>query len=78
MVDISGPTELVKKSTLTLNFSDRPVYITVYIREDNKTLKQTVTDNKVVMSELKGSVIYIGIATWKQGTVWYAFLVNMD
>lgn len=87
LVDCSGPTELIKtmtpisvspKSTLNLNFSDKPVNIIVNIWGDNKPIEQTIIDNNIITPELKGSVIYEVIATWEQGTVFYAFLVNID
>jgi hypothetical protein len=85
--DSSAPPELVKdstqltvspKSSLNLSFSDKPTDITINIWQDNKTIKQSIINDKVVTPELKGSVIYEVIGTWKQGTVSYAFLVNVD
>jgi hypothetical protein len=85
--DTSGPTELVKNSTpltvspnstITLNFSDKPEDITVNIWQENKPIKQIITDSKVTTPEFKDSVIYEVIATWDQGTVYYAFLVNVN
>lgn len=85
--DSAGPNELVKnstllivppKSTLTLDFSDKPETTIVNIWQDNKPIKQTITDNKLLIPELKGSIVYEVIATWKQGTVSYAFLVNIN
>lgn len=85
--DSAAPNELVKnstplimppKSTLTLDFSDKPETMIVNIWQGNKPIKQTITDNKLLMPELKGSVVYGIVATWKQGTASYAFLVNIN
>lgn len=86
-VDSSGPTELVKNSTplsvspgstLALSFSDNPANIIINILKDSKSISQTITNNIVVTPESKGLVVYEVIATWNQGTVTYAFLVNVD
>lgn len=85
--DSEGPIELVKntsplkvppKSTITLNFSDEPKEVIVKIWEEDKEIQQALTDMKVTVPELEGSVIYEVISTWEQGTVHYAFLVNVD
>ncbi len=85
--DTAGPAELVKgsapltaapKSVLNLNFSDKPVNITVNIWQGTEIIKQTVIDNKVTIPESKASVIYEVVADWNDGTVCYAFLVNVD
>jgi hypothetical protein len=85
--DTVGPTELVKgsvpltvspKSSITLNFSDKPVNITVNIWQGSETIKQEVTDNKVITPESKGSMVYEVVADWDDGTACYAFLVNVD
>lgn len=85
--DSPAPNELVKNSTplivppksnLTLDFTDKPENTIVNIWQDNKPIKQTITDNKLLMPGLKDSVVYEVIATWKQGTASYAFLVNIN
>jgi hypothetical protein len=81
------PKELVKgttpltvspKSTITLNFSDKPENISVNIWQGNGIIKQEVTDSKVITPEIKGPVIYEVSTDWNQGTVCYAFLVIVD
>jgi hypothetical protein len=85
--DTVGPTELVKgsiplkvspKSILNLNFSDKPLNITVNIWQGSETIKQEIADNKVITPESKGSVVYEVVADWDDGTACYAFLVNVD
>lgn len=66
------------KSSLTLGFSNEPTNIAFTAWMDNKPIEQSVTDDKIVTSELKGSIIYEVIGTWEQGTVSYAFLVNVE
>jgi hypothetical protein len=85
--DTSGPKELVKgsiplvvppKSVINLDFSDKPMSITVNIWQGNNIIKQAVTNNKIVVSESKGLIIYEVVGEWSQGTVCYAFLVQVD
>lgn len=45
--------------------------------QGNKQVKQAVTDNKVVVPESSGSLIYEVIGEWEQGTVFYVFLVDI-
>jgi hypothetical protein len=78
LIKSSTPLIVPSKATLTLNFSDKPKSIILNIWQDNKPVQQAITDNKVITSELKGSVIYEVIAVWDQGTVYYAFLVNVN
>ena len=78
LVKNSTPLIVPTKATLTLDFSDKPETTIVNIWQDNKPIKQTITDNKLLMPELKGPVVYEVIATWKQGTAYYAFLVNIN
>lgn len=83
----SGPKELVidstplsasPKSTITLNFSSKPDNITVNIWLDSQIIRQVAADNKLITPELKGPVIYEVVASWSQGTVCYAFLVDVN
>lgn len=66
------------KSTLTLSFSDKPTNINVNISSDNKAIKQKVIDGKIEVPELKGSFKYEVVANWRQATVTYRFLVNVN
>jgi len=84
--DSADPGQLVKntsplivspKSTITLNFSDKPKEVRVNIWGEEKVIEQEVTDNKVVIPNLKGLITYEVIATWEQGTVHYAFSVEI-
>lgn len=79
LVKNSTPLIVPPKSTLTLDFfSGKPETTIVNIWQDNKPIKQTINDNKLLMPELKGSVVYEVMATWKQGTAHYGFLVNIN
>lgn len=85
--DTAGPVELVKESdslkvssgyTLELDFSVAPKDITVNIWEENKQLEQDSTDMKIVVPNSEGLIIYEVIANWEEGTIHYAFSVNIE
>lgn len=85
--DSASPPELVKelapltvsaKSTLTLGFNDKPSNISVNIWRNKESINQQISDNKIEVPEIKGAVVYEVVATWNQGTVRYAFLVNVN
>lgn len=84
--DTVAPAELVKDSTpltvppgssLTLSFSVKPEDIIVYAWQGNEPIKQSVTGDKIITPGSAGSIVYEVIGTWEQGTVRYAFLVNV-
>lgn len=85
--DTAGPVELVKdasplkvspESTIKLDFSNEPKEVIVNIWEEDKQLEQPLTGMEIITPEMEGLVIYEVIATWEQGIVHYAFLVNVE
>ena len=85
--DSPNPTELVKeatpltvssKSALTLGFNGKPSNINVNIWNNNESINQEISGNKIQAPETKGAVVYEVVAVWNQGTVRYAFLVNVN
>jgi hypothetical protein len=85
--DSASPPEVVKESTpltvssksvLTLSFNDKPSNIKVNIWKNNNSINQEISDNKIEVPETKGAMVYEVVATWNQGTVRYAFLVNVN
>ncbi len=85
--DAVAPPELVKnetplsappKASLTLSFSDTPSDVTVDIWKDNEPIKQSLVGGKIVVPELNGTVVYEVTGKWEQGTVYYAFSVEVE
>ncbi|MDP4153435.1 MAG: hypothetical protein Q8865_08390 [Bacillota bacterium] len=85
--DCSAPPELVRNSVpmtvsanspLSLSFSKKPSKTEVRIWHDNDIIKQQLVNGKIIIPEQKGKVIYEVIGTWKNGTVYYTFLVNVE
>lgn len=68
----------IPQYVLTLDFKDKPSDIKVNIWKNNKSIKQEISDNKIEVPETKGAVVYEVVVTWNQGTVRYAFLVNVN
>jgi hypothetical protein len=85
--DSISPKELVKrldplivppKAEISLDFDYKPSDINVRIWNENGTTEEVISDNKILVPESKGQVIYEIIAKWKEGTVSYAFLINVN
>ncbi len=85
--DSEGPVELVKdmlelevapNSSLELNFSSEPDKVRVNIWEDDKELKQVVNNMEITSPDKEGLVVYEVIGEWEQGTVYYAFSVEVE
>lgn len=85
--DTEGPIELVKDtnplkvspaSTIKLDFSNEPKEVMVNIWEEDKQLEQPLTGMELITPKMGGLVIYEVIATWEQGIVHYAFLINVE
>lgn len=85
--DTAGPTELVTgvstfkaspESTIKLEFSNKPDEVIVNIWEENEQQEQDSTNMEIVLPDLEGVLIYEVIATWEQGTVAYAFSVEVE
>lgn len=77
MVKESDSLEVSSGYTLELDFSVDPKEITVNIWEENKQLEQDSTDMKIVVPNSESLLIYEVIAKWEEGTVHYAFSVNV-
>jgi hypothetical protein len=84
--DYAAAPELVKDSaplvvspikTLVLNYTDKPENVTVIIWKDNKAIQQAITDDKILISGLKGPIIYEVVSNCEHGTFHYAFLINV-
>ena len=41
--------------------------------KDNEPVKESLVDNKIMVPELNGIVVYEVTGKWEQGTVHYAF-----
>ena len=86
-MDTADPTELVKDmerlsaspgSRLQLEFSDNPGEIIVNLWEENEQLEQDSTNMEIILPDLESVLVYEVIATWEQGTVHYAFSVEIE
>jgi hypothetical protein len=69
LVDVTPNTEV------RLNFETQPTNYQVMIWDTNNNIKGTY--DEVVLSEYNGKVIYEVLAQWEQGTVSYAFSLNV-
>lgn len=78
LVKDSIPLTVSPKSSLTLRFKNEPAAFTVNLWQGDQSIKQPIADNMIVVPETKGNAVYEVIGNWDQGTVYYAFLVNVD
>jgi hypothetical protein len=87
LADHAGSMEMIKniyplaasnKDSLSFNFSKKPTSFRVYIIDGDRRIEQDILDNKVVVIQGKGLVVYEVIADWKQGTIGYAFSVEVS
>ena len=86
--DAFAPPELVKhqnetltvepKSSIVLNFENKPDAYRVDIWEGNNQITQQVNDKIVIAPEQNGLVVYEVYARWKEGTAFYAFAINVN
>lgn len=85
--DTAGPVELVKdmrplkappESTIKLDFSHEPKEVIANIWEGDSQLEQSLNDMEIITPGVEGLVIYEVIGSWEQGTVHYAFIIDVD
>lgn len=84
--DSEGPVELVKdmvplevspNSNFELYFSNQPDRVGVNIWEEDKEIEQEISDMQITSPEKEGLVVYEVIGEWEQGTVHYAFSIQV-
>jgi len=85
--DSGAPTELVKgkdpmkvdpNAPLTLLFSKKPKSVKVNVLQNNNTVQTFIATKKVNAPTANGQFVYEVMATFRQGTVCYAFSVLVE
>ncbi|WBW96566.1 hypothetical protein [Oceanirhabdus sp. W0125-5] len=76
--DQKEPLNIKPSSSIILNFKNEPKEYIVTLWKDNIKNKQEVIDGEIIAPEEKGSFVYEVFATWKEGTAYYAFSVNIE
>ncbi|MCM1989226.1 hypothetical protein [Oceanirhabdus seepicola] len=86
--DSEAPPELAKdqnealivkqKSSIVLNFENKPTDYIVNIWEGNTQSTHEVINGEIIAPQQKGLVVFEVYAHWKEGSAYYAFSVNID